>query len=1813
MLHLRSSFASIPHALRAARSRTVGRRVAAAAVATAIFVVLSMAAAQQCTYESEPNDTPAQATRITGVGPDTQGLRGDDVGIACFTGELSGGDQDAFVWEVGEAEAGQRWVLEVEGVRGQLTKVDVIRVSFAANGVDVTAAETLFTAGTGDGTWTTSPEFLAGEGRYILGVSSSGGSGSYVAHLRPVEEVRYRAEAYREGREMQAPFLVYGSVSGGLELPFVVPEEAAGSAWGIALRASIGDRPTLTVEGPAGAVVDAKVGETGEARVDALGLEPGAYVARVEGDVGMALLRVEQQGRSGAGREVEPNDDWETATRFAPGSEMRGSIENRDFLRIDVTEADATGAWDLEVDATDEIAVVLYDGVGELLQNRRGVRGTMASLHLDPGTYMLEVNGPTGTTYTLALRSAAAAGAEAEREPNDTLAAANDLGPEMRVRGSFAPQDDDLYLLRVEGEAQRFRLQVVGAGVEQLRLLDRSGDEQARVRGERRIRLDDVVLLPGPYYLEVEGSEGEYALQALSLGPAPAPEPSADAPAADEPLEAAAAPPAEPSPEEAAEDLAFAAPPAVPPPPPGLLEVEPNDDASRAVRLEAGVVHVGRLASAEDVDHYRFHLADDQFVRIELVPPAGGVSIPLYLQGVGWHEVLEEEEGAPTLVERWFLAGDHEFEVRGSGPRSGPPTGYYQIRLTPLGALRLPADLEPNDDRETASRIPAELAWEGIVGDQGSSTDHYLLPVFAQETELEVRVEASSRPSVDVLLASGSLGRSDEDGVLRFVLPAEEQTWLRISGRTRYRAELAFSREPDAAQLLPPRTDGVVDVTLTSGVDELAAFWHEGQALQATARVRNLTDAAQTVRLAAATSDATASATVQDEVRLGPGEAVDVPVEVLVPADMRDDLPLRIEVAAFGDAGSSAAAVTPRLRCEASPVSAFPYQPLPPALLGRFDALWSGLGARVHGESGYEQRDEALIDGRTSPATGAYVALDHVPTYVLAGEAPLRLVGTTLHPHANADADRQLKRFRIETSMDGTTFTPVFEADLKAARFEQAFVFDTPVTARYARLVFVSNQTGGRDAYLGEWKLLAEDPAAFDRPNLAAIELGGHVVWSEPVLGGRYSNAVLTPEPDVHEVDVRDSGGLTFVVGFQNGRAAQVASLEWIESEDAAESPEAMFASALVEVSLTGPAGPWEPLVDWTLERDASGRAVVTFDEPVWARYLKVHAPTVGEERYFVPPEQFRVLERPVSDGYLSALGEWGHVSRAAVYEYLRSDAEAAFVEDVDGGETRATATPLASGSVVQGSVQVAEDVDWYKVTLPEGENHLEVRLSGDPAIGYRYVLVDEGGNDVPYEIGEEGDTVVLTLYGEPGDYFLGLEEPKRTVVFSWDTSGSVSPYQPITYASLAGFARDVNGEREAVQLLAFDDPSPRWLLPIWSTDPQRVQRSIAEFDREADSSNSIIALLTATKALADRDGTRALLLMTDAETGGNDLLPDLWRAFEEVRPRVFTFEISSAGSDYAQDLMQDWADVNAGVYDLAAGVGDFDAGFARASCVLRRPKRYRIEVVTSYQAPPGPGSLTVTRAAGAAQPAIEVVFDASGSMGRELPSGEQRITAAKRVLESLVGEVLPEGAPFALRAFGHITPSSCETRLDVPLAPLDRAEALEAVRAIEPKLLSQTPLADSLALVAEDLAAAGGTRTVILITDGEESCGGDPAAAVSGLRDQGIDVDLAIVSLALEPESQAVFEALADAVGASYVDVTSFEELQASVEEALNPAFEVVDASGAVVARGRVGGAPIELEMGVYTVRVMTAPVVEFRDVRVPGERSVTLTVGAP
>ena len=147
---------------------------------------------------------------------------------------------------------------------------------------------------------------------------------------------------------------------------------------------------------------------------------------------------------------------------------------------------------------------------------------------------------------------------------------------------------------------------------------------------------------------------------------------------------------------------------------------------------------------------------------------------------------------------------------------------------------------------------------------------------------------------------------------------------------------------------------------------------------------------------------------------------------------------------------------------------------------------------------------------------------------------------------------------------------------------------------------------------------------------------------------------------------------------------------------------------------------------------------------------------------------------------------------------------------------------------------------------------------------------------------------------------------------------------------------------------------------------------------------------------------------------------------------------------------------------------------------------------------------------------AVELILDASGSM-LQRENGTRRIEIARTVLDELVREHLSEERGFALRVFGHKEADKCRTDLEIPLGPLDRQAAAARIASINAKNLAKTPIADSLAKVSADLAGADGPKTVILITDGEETCEGDPATVIQDLRSKGLAVQVSIVGFAID------------------------------------------------------------------------------------------------
>jgi hypothetical protein len=237
------------------------------------------------------------------------------------------------------------------------------------------------------------------------------------------------------------------------------------------------------------------------------------------------------------------------------------------------------------------------------------------------------------------------------------------------------------------------------------------------------------------------------------------------------------------------------------------------------------------------------------------------------------------------------------------------------------------------------------------------------------------------------------------------------------------------------------------------------------------------------------------------------------------------------------------------------------------------------------------------------------------------------------------------------------------------------------------------------------------------------------------------------------------------------------------------------------------------------------------------------------------------------------------------------------------------------------------------------------------------------------------------------------------------------------------------------------------------------------------------------------------------------------------------------------------------------------------------------------------PGRVIVRRGAGSGPVAststvFELILDASGSMLKR-DRGERRIVIARKALTHLIEESLPADSMVALRVFGHLEPNSCRTDLVVGLRPLDRSALSAEIAAIEAKNLAKTPIGDSLSRVAGDLDGSEGPVNVILVTDGEETCGGDPAGAIADLKGAGVDVQVNIVGFAIDDVMlKNTFREWARLGDGRYFDAGNLEELTRGLVATLDPRFEILDAAGARIGLGAVDGPAVELDPGDYTIR---------------------------
>ncbi len=176
------------------------------------------------------------------------------------------------------------------------------------------------------------------------------------------------------------------------------------------------------------------------------------------------------------------------------------------------------------------------------------------------------------------------------------------------------------------------------------------------------------------------------------------------------------------------------------------------------------------------------------------------------------------------------------------------------------------------------------------------------------------------------------------------------------------------------------------------------------------------------------------------------------------------------------------------------------------------------------------------------------------------------------------------------------------------------------------------------------------------------------------------------------------------------------------------------------------------------------------------------------------------------------------------------------------------------------------------------------------------------------------------------------------------------------------------------------------------------------------------------------------------------------------------------------------------------------------------------------------------------------LVLDGSGSMWGQI-EGVAKITIAQDVVDELL-QVIPADQALGLTVYGHRRKGDC-TDIETMVSPAIGTQAAisAAVHAIKPK--GKTPMTDAVIAAAQSLRYTEEKATVILVSDGIETCNPDPCAAARALEEAGVDFTAHVIGFDVsEPDAVAQMKCMAAETGGTFRMASDAKELGAALVE---------------------------------------------------------------
>jgi von Willebrand factor type A domain len=180
----------------------------------------------------------------------------------------------------------------------------------------------------------------------------------------------------------------------------------------------------------------------------------------------------------------------------------------------------------------------------------------------------------------------------------------------------------------------------------------------------------------------------------------------------------------------------------------------------------------------------------------------------------------------------------------------------------------------------------------------------------------------------------------------------------------------------------------------------------------------------------------------------------------------------------------------------------------------------------------------------------------------------------------------------------------------------------------------------------------------------------------------------------------------------------------------------------------------------------------------------------------------------------------------------------------------------------------------------------------------------------------------------------------------------------------------------------------------------------------------------------------------------------------------------------------------------------------------------------------------------------LVLILDCSGSMTDRTKDGAVKMDAAKQAVTDLIRD-FPAGRRLAFIVYGHDKKRECQA-VDVvrplgPLGTLAKDELLRYIGKLQP--VGHTPIARALEAAAGELAKAKGLSKVVLITDGIETCHGDPVKAAAALVEKA-KADVDVIGFVLKPEEGLAVDRIAKAGRGKYYDAQTVENLRKDLQQ---------------------------------------------------------------